>query len=86
MHVFLQVCEEARCPNIGECWGGGEDGTATATVMVRERERVDEFCTKQLKQQGCARRTLSSFHGSSVAGVSRSGRWQELAGVAGGRS
>ena len=19
------VCEEARCPNIGECWGGGED-------------------------------------------------------------
>ena len=29
------VCEEARCPNIGECWGGGEDGTATATIMVR---------------------------------------------------
>jgi lipoyl synthase len=28
------VCEEARCPNIGECWGGGEDGTATATIMV----------------------------------------------------
>ena len=30
----LQVCEEARCPNIGECWGG-ESGTATATIMVR---------------------------------------------------
>ena len=29
------VCEEARCPNIGECWGGGEHGTATATIMVR---------------------------------------------------
>jgi lipoate synthase len=29
----LQVCEEARCPNIGECWGGGK-GTATATIMV----------------------------------------------------
>lgn len=27
------VCEEARCPNIGECWGGKE-GTATATIMV----------------------------------------------------
>ena len=27
------VCEEARCPNIGECWGGDE-GTATATIMV----------------------------------------------------
>ena len=28
------VCEEARCPNIGECWGGGSHGTATATIMV----------------------------------------------------
>lgn len=26
------VCEEARCPNIGECWGGGDGHTATATV------------------------------------------------------
>lgn len=30
------VCEEARCPNIGECWGG-KKGTATATIMVRAR-------------------------------------------------
>lgn len=30
----LQVCEEAKCPNIGECWGGGEHATATATIMV----------------------------------------------------
>lgn len=29
------VCEEAKCPNIGECWGGGEHGTQTATIMVR---------------------------------------------------
>jgi lipoate synthase len=33
------VCEEARCPNIGDCWGGKTtaDGqnTATATIMVR---------------------------------------------------
>lgn len=28
------VCEEAKCPNIGECWGGGENGTQTATIMV----------------------------------------------------
>jgi len=28
------VCEEARCPNISECWGGGEHQTATATIMV----------------------------------------------------
>lgn len=30
------VCEEARCPNIGECWGGGDSKTATATIMVRK--------------------------------------------------
>ncbi len=32
--LWLQVCEEARCPNIGECWGGGEYATSTATIMV----------------------------------------------------
>lgn len=35
------VCEEARCPNIGECWGGGTDGTATATIMV-----MGDTCTR----------------------------------------
>lgn len=30
------VCEEARCPNIGQCWGG-DKGDATATIMVRWR-------------------------------------------------
>ena len=30
------VCEEARCPNIAECWGGG-----TATVML-----MGEICTR----------------------------------------
>lgn len=34
MPVDCQVCEEAKCPNIGECWGGGEHSTATATIMV----------------------------------------------------
>lgn len=28
------MCEEAKCPNIGECWGGGKHETATATIMV----------------------------------------------------
>jgi lipoyl synthase len=28
------VCEEARCPNLAECWGGGPKGVGTATVMV----------------------------------------------------
>ena len=30
------VCEEAHCPNIGECWGGG-----TATVML-----MGDTCTR----------------------------------------
>ena len=37
------VCEEARCPNIGECWGGAS-GTATATIMI-----MGDTCTR-----GCA--------------------------------
>ena len=35
------VCEEAKCPNIGECWGGGEDGVATATIMI-----MGDTCTR----------------------------------------
>lgn len=35
------VCEEARCPNIGECWTGGETGTATATIMI-----LGDTCTR----------------------------------------
>ena len=34
------VCEQARCPNIGECWGG-DKGTATATIMV-----LGDTCTR----------------------------------------
>ena len=37
------VCEEARCPNIGECWGGGEDQTATATIML-----MGDTCTRRV--------------------------------------
>lgn len=46
------VCEEAKCPNIGECWGGlskegdhqhsqEESGTATATIMI-----MGDTCTR----------------------------------------
>ncbi|KAH9825305.1 hypothetical protein DFH28DRAFT_943425 [Melampsora americana] len=34
------VCEEARCPNIGQCWGG-EKGEATATIML-----MGDTCTR----------------------------------------
>lgn len=35
------VCEEAQCPNIGECWGGE---TTTATVML-----MGDTCTRGCK-------------------------------------
>eukprot|EP00475_Leptophrys_vorax_P037876 TRINITY_DN6587_c0_g1_i1.p1 TRINITY_DN6587_c0_g1~~TRINITY_DN6587_c0_g1_i1.p1 ORF type:complete len:351 (+),score=84.74 TRINITY_DN6587_c0_g1_i1:902-1954(+) len=34
------VCQEAHCPNIGECWGG-KQGTATATIML-----MGDTCTR----------------------------------------
>jgi lipoic acid synthetase len=36
------VCEEARCPNIAECWGGG---TATFMVMGETCTRGCRFCS-----------------------------------------
>jgi len=35
------VCQEARCPNIGECWGGG---TATFMLMGEVCTRGCRFC------------------------------------------
>ncbi|XP_073967253.1 lipoyl synthase, mitochondrial [Choristoneura fumiferana] len=35
------VCEEARCPNIGECWSGGKQGMSTATIML-----MGDTCTR----------------------------------------
>lgn len=35
-HMLHTVCEEALCPNIGECWGGG-----TATIMI-----LGDICTR----------------------------------------
>lgn len=38
-HKLYTVCEEARCPNIGECWSGG-----TATFML-----LGDICTRGCK-------------------------------------
>ncbi|KAI1981098.1 hypothetical protein LOZ53_001644 [Ophidiomyces ophidiicola] len=35
------VCEEARCPNISECWGGSSKSEATATIML-----MGDTCTR----------------------------------------
>ena len=38
-HKLATVCEEAQCPNIGECWNGG-----TATIML-----LGDTCTRGCK-------------------------------------
>ncbi|KAI1323620.1 lipoic acid synthetase [Xylariaceae sp. FL0255] len=35
------VCEEARCPNISDCWGGSDKNAATATIML-----MGDTCTR----------------------------------------
>ena len=48
------VCEEARCPNIGECWGGG-----TATFML-----LGDLCTR-----GCRFCAVNSGNPQKVVDV-----------------
>ncbi|MEE2752289.1 MAG: lipoyl synthase, partial [Myxococcota bacterium] len=43
------VCEEAQCPNIGECWGGG---TATFMVMGDICTRGCRFCAVNTSRNG----------------------------------
>uniref|UniRef100_A0A915PYZ9 Lipoyl synthase, mitochondrial n=1 Tax=Setaria digitata TaxID=48799 RepID=A0A915PYZ9_9BILA len=38
------VCEEARCPNIEECWSGSNDVPSTATIML-----MGDTCTRGCK-------------------------------------
>lgn len=39
--MALIVCEEARCPNISDCWGGSNKSAATATIML-----MGDTCTR----------------------------------------
>ena len=43
------VCEEARCPNIGECWAGG---TATFMVLGDTCTRGCRFCAVKTSKHG----------------------------------
>ncbi len=43
------VCEEAQCPNVGECWGGG---TATFMVMGDTCTRGCRFCAVNTEKEG----------------------------------
>lgn len=43
------VCEEAQCPNVGECWGGG---TATVMLMGDTCTRGCRFCDVKTGRPG----------------------------------
>ena len=55
------VCEEAKCPNIGECWGGG-----TATFML-----LGDVCTRGCKfcavESGNPNRVVDEFEPLKIA-------------------
>ncbi len=46
---LVTVCEEARCPNIGECWGSG---TATFMLMGDTCTRGCRFCAVKTARLG----------------------------------
>lgn len=59
------VCEEAHCPNVGECWGAG---TATFMIMGEVCTRACRFCNvKSGKPNG----HLDSKEPSNVARAAR---------------
>jgi len=43
------VCEEARCPNIGECWGRG---TATFQILGETCTRACRYCAVRSRKVG----------------------------------
>jgi lipoic acid synthetase len=55
------VCEEAKCPNIGECWGGG-----TATFML-----LGDVCTRGCRfcavKSGNPRRMVDEFEPEKIS-------------------
>jgi lipoic acid synthetase len=46
---LVTVCEEARCPNVEECWGGG---TATLMLMGDTCTRGCSFCAVKTNRLG----------------------------------
>ncbi|MDR0389895.1 MAG: lipoyl synthase [Spirochaetaceae bacterium] len=48
-HGLHTVCDEARCPNKGECWG---EGTATFMILGEACTRSCRFCAVAASKQG----------------------------------
>jgi lipoic acid synthetase len=60
-HSLHTVCEEAHCPNVAECWGGG---TATFMLMGDTCTRGCRFC---MVKSGNPHGTLDAFEPVKVA-------------------
>ena len=60
-HGLHTVCDEARCPNKGECWGAG---TATFMIMGDICTRACRFCAVASARQG---RPLRREEGAEIA-------------------
>ena len=70
-HTLHTVCEEAMCPNLGECWGRG---TATFLLLGDICTRACRFCNVKTGRplpidEGESRRVAESVHQMSLRHV-----------------
>lgn len=61
------VCEEAQCPNIGECWNGG---TGTIMLLGDTCTRGCKFCAVKTSQKPPEPDPFEPFHTAEVRSVS----------------
>lgn len=57
------VCEEAQCPNIGECWNGG---TGTIMLLGDTCTRGCKFCAVKTSQKPPEPDPFEPFHTAEV--------------------
>lgn len=57
------VCEEAQCPNIGECWNGG---TGTIMLLGDTCTRGCKFCAVKTSQTPPEPDPFEPFHTAEV--------------------
>jgi len=61
------VCEEARCPNVGECWKGGH-ATMTLMVLGDECTRRCRFCAVKTVDRAAAPDSREPAHVGEAVG------------------
>ena len=57
------MCEEAQCPNIGECWNGG---TGTIMLLGDTCTRGCKFCAVKTSQAPPEPDPFEPFHTAEV--------------------